>query len=585
MAGNSILAKMAVEISANNAKFASALNKSQRDLSAFTSNVTKVAGALGVAFSIHQIADFALEVSRLSGEAKAVRAAFERLPESTKLMQDLKRATGGTVSELDLMKRTVQASNFDISLKALPRLLEFATLRAQQTGQSVDYLVDSIVTGIGRKSKLILDNLGISAVQLTEALGGASAASSSIGDVAEAVGKIAEDNLKNMETFSDNASTKLQKLAASWTDLKVAIGDAANANGVFGKTIDALSASMEVFASRDLSFFEKLNAFLSGGGIGMSNAAVDAVLRQQDRIKQEQKEQEQVIREVDRAFKEFNGNIEAYGRAIETHVLREQLLAEFTKRLTQAQDDKVTTLKELQEAEKELNDLFQQTDITDQKKLQNTADQILSIREKIKAIEDLLKVEKESFSLSQTAQRAMAGASVNGVTDASGIGGLIPVDMDAIFQRMEALRNKTSEITTEVSDNFIDMSGVVAGAITNFASSLGEAIAGTGDFGDAILKTIGGFMESFGASLIALGIGKIALDAFSGPEMIAAGFALAAAGGAVSAATRNMGSDGVNAGAPGRLPSEVNVSGRSFVRGYTIETVLDKDSYRRSRVG
>src|SRR5690606_23630638 len=117
--------------------------------------------------------------------------------------------------------RAVQASNFDISLSALPRLLEFASIRAQQTGQSVDYLVDSIITGIGRKSPLILDNLGISAVALKDKLNGVSVAAASVGEVADAVGRIAEENLKKMAGFSDNAATKTQKLAAEWENFKV----------------------------------------------------------------------------------------------------------------------------------------------------------------------------------------------------------------------------------------------------------------------------------------------------------------------------------------------------------------------------
>ena len=44
--------------------------------------------------------------------------------------------------------------------------LAFATKRAEETGQSVDYLVDSIIMGIGRKSPMILDNLGISIVDI-----------------------------------------------------------------------------------------------------------------------------------------------------------------------------------------------------------------------------------------------------------------------------------------------------------------------------------------------------------------------------------------------------------------------------------
>lgn len=230
MAGESVLAKMAVEIVGNTAQFAKSMSAAQKDLKGFTDGAKNIASTLSGAFAAREVASFAFEVSKLAGEAEGVRKAFDKLPNSIGLMNDLKRATSGTVSELDLMKRSVQAANFGISLQALPKLLEFAAVRAQQTGQSVDYLVDSIVTGIGRKSPLILDNLGISAVALKEKMGDVSLATADVGTVAEAVGKIATEQLATMGSMVDTNATKTQRLTASWTNFKVALGDAANGN-------------------------------------------------------------------------------------------------------------------------------------------------------------------------------------------------------------------------------------------------------------------------------------------------------------------------------------------------------------------
>ena len=55
----------------------------------------------------------------------------------------------------------------------------------------------------------------------------------------------------------------------------------------------------------------------------------------------------------------------------------------------------IVSLETLKEKEKALLEIFGDTDAADKKKLQNTADQVLAIRAQIKAIEDLLKVEKE----------------------------------------------------------------------------------------------------------------------------------------------------------------------------------------------
>lgn len=242
-----VLAKLAIQIAANTAQFNTGLKSAQSQFSTFTSGVTKAAGAIGVAFGIQQIASFTAEISKLAGEVEGVKAAFDRLPDSIELMNRLRAATGGTVSELGLMKRAVQAANFGISLQALPKLLEFATLRAQQTGQSVDYLVDSIVTGIGRKSKLILDNLGISAVQLNEALGGVTTGVASIGDVADAVGRIADENLNNMAGFAENAATKFQRLEAAWENFKASLGS--TPTGVFSTIIKATTDVLNNFGT------------------------------------------------------------------------------------------------------------------------------------------------------------------------------------------------------------------------------------------------------------------------------------------------------------------------------------------------
>jgi hypothetical protein len=245
-----ILAKMAVQISANTAELNKKLSQASGSLQSFQKNVAGLASGMAAAFGVREIAAFTLEISRLAGEAKGVSEAFDRLPRSERLMKDLKAATGETVSELDLMKRTVQATNFGISLGALPKLLEFASIRAQQTGQSVDYLVDSIITGIGRKSPLILDNLGISAVALKDKMNGVAVASASVGEVADAVGKIAEDSLKNMGEFSDNTSSKVQTLTASWDNFKVALGRTVNESGILQKAMNGLTQVFDLFSGK-----------------------------------------------------------------------------------------------------------------------------------------------------------------------------------------------------------------------------------------------------------------------------------------------------------------------------------------------
>jgi len=187
-------------------------------------NLYSAVKAVITAGIVKETIDISLEMSRLAGNVESVSRAFQnQIPNSTALLADLRKATQGTVTDFDLMQKTLQAANFGIDIQQLPKLLEFAQVRAQQTGISVDYLVNSIVTGIGRKSILVLDNLGISANRLKEEFNGASIKSQSIGDVTAAVGRIAEQELKKMGGAIETAATKVDQLNVSWNALRVTI--------------------------------------------------------------------------------------------------------------------------------------------------------------------------------------------------------------------------------------------------------------------------------------------------------------------------------------------------------------------------
>lgn len=187
-------------------------------------------------------------------DLEGVRIAFNRLNDP-KLLDNLRKATKGTTSDLELMQATVRAEKFGLSTNALPTLLEYAGRVAKDTGQEVNYLVDSIVTGIGRKSPLILDNLGISASQLKAELGGATFEAASVATVTEAVGRIAAKELAKM-----GKDTKT--LSESWLQVKTAI------NNSMGKIGEIISKNLDIsgiidkltgYINKAVSAFESLS--------------------------------------------------------------------------------------------------------------------------------------------------------------------------------------------------------------------------------------------------------------------------------------------------------------------------------------
>lgn len=206
-------------------------------------NAAKLAFTAGI---IKEVVSAGLEMAKLSGNVEGVERAFRRaFPDAESVMFNLRRATHGAVSDFELMQRTLQATNLGVAVEKLPILFEFAAARAQQTGESVDYLVDSIVRGIGRKSILVLDNLGLSATRLKAEFGGAALASQSVGDVTAAVAKIAGVELQKMGGFAETSATQVDSLSASFKNLKEEVANFFTGDGEWITTMKGFIDSFE----------------------------------------------------------------------------------------------------------------------------------------------------------------------------------------------------------------------------------------------------------------------------------------------------------------------------------------------------
>ena len=225
---NRTLGTITTMLTLNNSAFKKGIGNSKKSVNKFSKGVSNLGGMIAGAFAARSIINFASEASKLAGIMEGVKKAFDRIKPSINFLNELKIATAGTVSELNLMKRAVMASNFNIPLSELATLLKFATKRAQETGESVDYLVNSVVIGIGRKSPLILDNLGISAVDLRQKLENVGHSGATVGDVAKAVGEIATDAMEKMGDVTETTAIRQERLNASIVDMKVELGNAAN---------------------------------------------------------------------------------------------------------------------------------------------------------------------------------------------------------------------------------------------------------------------------------------------------------------------------------------------------------------------
>lgn len=207
------------ELKQNAKSFKEILSSDQVNGVVIGNAITKFADFIGNQAS--KLKDFVAEAAEAGMEmaetADGVTKAFKDMDQPD-LLDNLRKATKGTVNDVQLMTAAVQAKDFRIPLVDLGKYLQFAQLKAQQTGQSVDYMTNSIVTGLGRKSPMILDNLGISAAEISEK-------TKETGDFMKAVTSIVDNQLAEAGDTYISAADKAAQKTAEWENAQRRLGE------------------------------------------------------------------------------------------------------------------------------------------------------------------------------------------------------------------------------------------------------------------------------------------------------------------------------------------------------------------------
>lgn len=271
-------------------------NKMGGALQVFAGNMlTKAAGMVANIGS--EMAGVVRQSIELSRSAEGIQRAYERLGRGD-LMAKLKEETHGTVSELQLMKAAVKFNDFNLPVEQLGTMLAFAQQKAQDTGQSVDYMVESIVTGLGRKSLMILDNLGLSASEIKERM-------KETGDMTTAVADIIRDRMSQAGGYVETAASRAAKANADLEDSMKRLGD------TFKPLADSFTSTIN---SMKVSAIDLLNSAIKPL---IDSLTVAGALRKND-VDAAQKLNE--LRSKDSGFsQQFNYNVtmREYQRSIE----------------------------------------------------------------------------------------------------------------------------------------------------------------------------------------------------------------------------------------------------------------------------
>jgi len=95
---------------------------------------------------------------------QGLKASFEKLmsqQQSTTTIEQLRKATANTVSDAELYEGANLGVMLGIPADELTELFNAAYRLGLSLGQTPKYAISSLCRGIGRRSRLILDNIGV----------------------------------------------------------------------------------------------------------------------------------------------------------------------------------------------------------------------------------------------------------------------------------------------------------------------------------------------------------------------------------------------------------------------------------------
>jgi len=573
---NRTLTTLTTVLQMNNTKFKKGIKGSQRSLNGFSKQVDKIGGMIAGAFAVGAITNFVKESVKLGSAMEGVAAAFNSLGRAG-LLRDLQTATRGTVSNLMLMQSAVKAKNFKIPLEQLAGFFEFATNRAIQTGESVEYLTQSIIDGIGRKSSLVLDNLGISASELQEEI-------KKVGDFGLAAGNIIARSLEEAGDVASTTATTIAQMTTAWENFKTSVGQ----------------SKVIMFTLRNIGeAIEAINRLLNrGGAVGtdefleFSKILKDKEPAEQIRLLTAEIERQRKVFAVTAKERKKQQDLLDKGTSKFRHA-EKQFAKEQIKQLDAIQTPLLAVLRFFEGQLKALQGI--NTELDGEKK---TQEEIFKAWVKVNdAIRKRIDLQNELTDAMRESQDEALRGIIEGAKKKTGAAPAWSFGEDEVFigaeshdalldavalakkkaDEMEARMRELKEGMNLMLEDFVSV------GLASVFSMLGESLSTKNfdNFFADILEMFGRFMTQMGAMIIAYGVAMDAFKkAFSNPyAAIAAGIALTAIGGAIIGKAKNMRSLGSGTGVA-RAGNTYGGSAVNFrISGNDLVGTLERQNY------
>lgn len=161
--------KLVKGLDAAKQKADTAQKKMETRAAKFSKIMKSAAGLGGIAVALAGVTRALKKVFdtvQFAAQVRQTQMAFRSIAEdagemANEIVANMQRMSGETINELDIMLAANKASLLGIPVKEFDKLMAIARASATATGGSVQKMFEDIVTGIGRASPMILDNLGI----------------------------------------------------------------------------------------------------------------------------------------------------------------------------------------------------------------------------------------------------------------------------------------------------------------------------------------------------------------------------------------------------------------------------------------
>ena len=216
--------------------------------------------SFAMSLGIRQISEMAKKAAILEGMERAFGTLSGGVDNATIAIDKLRGATDNTMSNFDLFQQANNAMILGVSKNSdeMAEMFDIAQRLGHALGRDTKSSVESLITGIGRQSRLMLDNIGI-IVKAEEAYESyAQALNKTADDLTDAEKKqafltatmeSARRKVANIGEETHDTRTSFQQLTTATDNLKARIGETASA---FEPLVKSMTSFMDAIDEEKL---------------------------------------------------------------------------------------------------------------------------------------------------------------------------------------------------------------------------------------------------------------------------------------------------------------------------------------------